>query len=61
MELSGSNDAVEQRAYELWEADGRPEGRELEFWLKAEQEISEKTGHALSGVPPLVSEGEPPD
>lgn len=31
--------AVEQRAYALWEAAGRPEGRELEFWTQAEEEI----------------------
>lgn len=31
--------AVEQRAYALWEAAGRPEGGDLEFWLQAEGEI----------------------
>ena len=31
--------AVERRAHELWEAAGYPEGRELEHWLQAEQEI----------------------
>lgn len=30
---------VEQRAYALWEADGRPEGRALDYWLQAEQEF----------------------
>ena len=30
---------IEQRAYELWEANGRPEGRALDHWLQAEQEI----------------------
>jgi hypothetical protein len=55
MELSPSNDAIEQRAYELWQAEGCPEGRQLEFWLRAEQELSEK-----SRVPPLNAEGEPP-
>src|SRR3954468_8085255 len=24
--------AIRERAYALWEADGRPEGRELEYW-----------------------------
>lgn len=23
---------IRERAYALWEADGRPEGRDLEFW-----------------------------
>lgn len=30
---------IEERAYALWEAAGRPEGREQEYWLLAEQEI----------------------
>jgi hypothetical protein len=28
------------RAREIWEQNGRPEGRDLEFWLQAEAEIS---------------------
>ena len=31
--------AVEQRAQELWEAAGKPEGHDLEFWIQAEEEI----------------------
>jgi hypothetical protein len=31
--------SIEERAYALWEADGRPEGRALDYWLQAEQEI----------------------
>ena len=30
------------RARELWEQNGRPSGRDLEFWLQAESEISER-------------------
>lgn len=30
---------VEQRALEIWEAEGRPEGRSLDHWLQAEQEV----------------------
>ncbi len=30
---------VEQRAYDLWDADGKPEGRSLDHWLQAEQEV----------------------
>jgi hypothetical protein len=37
---------IKQRAHELWEAEGRPEGRELEFWLQAEGELSEAPGAA---------------
>lgn len=30
---------VRERAYLLWEAAGRPYGREFEFWAQAAQEI----------------------
>jgi DUF2934 family protein len=30
---------IRARAYELWEAAGKPEGREHEFWYQAEREL----------------------
>jgi hypothetical protein len=30
---------IRERAYALWEQDGRPEGRSLAHWFKAEGEI----------------------
>jgi hypothetical protein len=33
---------IRARAYELWEEAGRPIGRDLEFWLEAERQITEK-------------------
>ena len=33
---------IEECAYSQWETDGRPEGRALEYWLRAEQAISEQ-------------------
>jgi hypothetical protein len=35
-----SADAISRRAYELWEADGRPDGSDLQHWLQAERELS---------------------
>jgi hypothetical protein len=29
---------IATRAHEIWEAQGRPEGHELEHWLKAEEQ-----------------------
>ena len=29
------------RARELWEQNGRPSGRDVEFWLQAESEVNE--------------------
>ena len=30
---------VRERARALWEAHGRPKGRDLDYWLQAEEEI----------------------
>jgi hypothetical protein len=47
-------EAVSRRAYELWEQDGRPEGRDLQHWLQAEQEVrggdSHSNGHGTSAT-----------
>jgi len=32
---------IRERAYEIWDADGRPEGHAHDHWLIAEREISE--------------------
>jgi hypothetical protein len=34
-------DHIRRRAREIWEENGRPIGRDLEFWLKAEHELRE--------------------
>jgi hypothetical protein len=31
--------AIRERAYAIWEREGRPDGRSLAHWLKAEAEI----------------------
>ena len=31
---------IRERAFALWEDDDRPEGREMEYWLRAEQELA---------------------
>lgn len=31
---------IEVRAYHIWEQEGRPQGRQLDHWLRAEQEFS---------------------
>jgi hypothetical protein len=33
---------LEERAYQLWEAEGRPEGRALDHWLLAEADLHKK-------------------
>jgi hypothetical protein len=31
---------VRRRAYEMWEADGCPEGRDQQYWFKAMAELA---------------------
>jgi hypothetical protein len=33
---------IRQRAYEIWEDEGRPQGRERIHWLRAEAEFRER-------------------
>jgi hypothetical protein len=40
---------IRNRAYDLWEAAGRPEGREQEFWKLAEALIDEEEGGEEKG------------
>lgn len=37
--MTNDQEKIRQLAYDLWIADGRPEGREVEFWLRAESQI----------------------
>lgn len=38
--------SVRQAAYHLWEDDGRPEGREKEYWFRAmEQLLAKRAAH----------------
>jgi Protein of unknown function (DUF2934) len=31
-----------ERAYDIWETSGKPDGKEREFWRRAEQELEEE-------------------
>ena len=35
---------IRERAQRLWEAEGQPEGREVEHWLEAEREVMAEDG-----------------
>jgi hypothetical protein len=41
-------DRIRQRAYELWEQEGKPEGREGEHWEQACREIEAEGGSPLT-------------
>lgn len=35
----GRTEEIERRAYELWEAEGKPEGMAAEHWCRARKEV----------------------
>ena len=42
-------DRIRQRAHQLWEEQGRPEGRHDEHWQQASSEIGEDDGDSQGG------------
>lgn len=63
-EEAARNEQIRRRAYHLWEADGRPEGRSDEYWDKAAElvAIEENYASTLQPVPDpeeIGPEGEP--
>lgn len=36
------SERIRQRAHQIWEADGRPEGREAEHWARAQEELRQE-------------------
>ena len=64
--LDDSDEARQQhirdRAYHLWEADGRPHGREEEFWERARELIGiEESAHAGELPNPATLPGADPN
>jgi hypothetical protein len=37
-----SEQSIRERAYQLWEQDGRPDGRSIDYWLQAARELEEE-------------------
>jgi hypothetical protein len=38
------SEAIARRAHEIWETEGRPEGRAMEHWLEAEASLRSQAG-----------------
>ena len=47
---SSTYQEIAERAYAIWEREGRPQGCNLEHWLAAERELS-APGHAPTAAP----------
>jgi Protein of unknown function (DUF2934) len=57
----GSEERIRQRAYYLWEASGRPKGRDHEFWAQARELIALEDRPALPVRPQASARGLAPD
>jgi hypothetical protein len=45
--MDDHDERIRQRAHDIWEEEGRPEGREYSHWLRARAEIQEEDGEAI--------------
>jgi hypothetical protein len=43
---------IAARAYKIWEKEGRPPGQELEYWLRAERELTAANSGSQEQVAP---------
>jgi hypothetical protein len=59
--MSSIIEKIRRRAHELWEANGRPEGRDHENWIEAERQImaEEGEGEPARGQPQLAPNERP--
>jgi len=47
--MDNLEEAIRERAYQLWVADGRPEGNPDNYWLNAQRELlASATDHAVT-------------
>jgi Protein of unknown function (DUF2934) len=48
--MQRDHDKIRQRAYELWDREGRQAGRDEDYWLQAERELDVSQASATAGV-----------
>jgi hypothetical protein len=54
------DERIRSRAYHLWEADGRPHGREAEFWERARELIAIEDNPTAGQLPnPMQTHARP--
>jgi hypothetical protein len=47
-----TREQIAARAYAIWEQEGRPFGREIEHWLRAERELMPPNGRSQGRAAP---------
>lgn len=50
MTTPAQRDRILKKAYEIWESEGKPTGRDMEHWLQAEVAILQENGKKKSAV-----------
>ncbi len=55
-----SEDAIRQRAYFMWEADGRPDGKHDHYWSLAHQEATRAFAEATANGVAKAGKGKSP-
>ena len=55
--MDSREERIKRRAYEIWEREGRPTGREQEHWDQAVQEIEAEGPEAEREAVPVVGVG----
>jgi hypothetical protein len=49
--MDDTEQRIRERAYHLWEADGRPHGQELEYWERARELIGMESNPTAGQIP----------
>jgi len=52
--------AIRERAYAMWEEEGRPDGKDLDHWYRAEAEIDSSGEYAKDKMPDDVQQSPKP-
>ncbi len=48
--MTTTHEEISKRAREIWEREGRPEGRDKEHWLQAETELRQEAMRSQTGT-----------
>jgi len=55
--MQNDHDKIRERAYEIWDRDGRQDGRDHDYWLQAERELGLGQAGAASVSEAAVAAG----
>jgi hypothetical protein len=53
--MENQTNAIRLRAYQIWEAEGRPEGKQSEHWRQAEEQLGAGSAGTLA-APAVISQ-----